>query len=226
MSATSSFAGLFGQSPIRPLQEHMHCVVECAQQVLPFFDAVIANDWKMAQENYAQIVRSENYADTAKKDIRLNLPKSLFMPIPRQDLLNLLSKQDKIANTSKDITGLMLGRKMSVPSALSDAILLFVKTAIETALAAKNVIDELDELIETGFGGREIDLVEKLISRLDELEHKTDDQQVHIRTKLQPLETQLPPVDVVFLYTIIEKIGNLADAAQTVGDQVHIIVAR
>ena len=115
---------------------------------------------------------------------------------------------------------------MSMPSALSDAILLFVRTAIETTLAAKSVIDELDELIETGFGDREIELVEKLISRLDELEHKTDDQQIDIRAKLQPLEAQLPPVDVVFLYAIIEKIGNLADSAHTVGDQIHVIVAR
>jgi uncharacterized protein len=226
MTSSSTFSGLFGHSPIKPLQEHMQCVVECARYLLPFFDAVIKDDWKQAEEHYEQIVKAENRGDTEKKQIRLRLPKSLFMPIPRQDLLNLLTKQDKLANITKDIAGLTLGRKMVVPVDISSQLDLFVKTAVATALAAKKVIDELDELIETGFGGREIDLVEDLISSLDDLEHETDEQQIHIRSLLHPLEAQLPPVDVIFLYTIIERIGNLADAAQTAGDQIHVIVAR
>jgi uncharacterized protein len=226
MNSSSTFSGLFGKSPIRPLQEHMQCVVECTRYLLPFFDAVINEDWKQAEELYERIVEAENKGDTEKKQIRLRLPKSLFMAIPRQDLLNLLTKQDKLANITKDIAGLMLGRKMLLPIEVSPQIHSFVKTAVATALAAKIVIDELDELIETGFGGREIDLVEGLISSLDDLEHETDEQQIHIRSLLHSLEAQLSPVDVIFLYTIIERIGNLADAAQTAGDQIHVIVAR
>ena len=41
-----------------------------------------------------------------------------------------------------------------------------------------------------------------------------------------PLKTELPPVDVMFMYKIFELIGNLADRAQKVGDQIHSIVAR
>jgi uncharacterized protein len=226
MTSSSTFSGLFGNSPIRPLQEHMQCVVECTQNLLPFFDAVINEDWKQAEELYERIVEAENKGDTEKKQIRLRLPKSLFMAIPRQDVLNLLTKQDKLANITKDIAGLMLGRKMLLPIEVSSQIHSFVKTAVATALAAKIVIDELDELIETGFGGREIDLVEGLISSLDDLEHETDEQQIHIRSLLHSLEAQLSPVDVIFLYTIIERIGNLADAAQTAGDQIQVIVAR
>jgi predicted phosphate transport protein (TIGR00153 family) len=226
MSSSTTFAGLFGQSPIKPLQAHMQCVVECAQNLPPFIDAVISEDWNRAEQCYEQIVSAENLGDTRKKEIRLALPKNLFMPIPRQDLLILLSKQDKLANISKDIAGLMLGRKMSIPADLFSQLKLFVETAVDTALAAKKVINELDELIETGFGGREIELVEGFISSIDDLEHETDVQQIQVRALLHPLENDLPPVDVIFLYTIIERIGNLADAAQTAGDQIHVIVAR
>lgn len=226
MSSSSTFSRLFGQSPIKPLQEHMQCVVECTQYLIPFIDAVIKDDWEQANEQYQLIVNAENRADTEKKQIRLGLPKNLFMAIPRQDLLNLLTKQDKLANISKDITGLMLGRKMQVPAEISSQLTVFVKTAVDSALAARKVINELDELIETGFGGREVELVEGLISSLDDLEHETDEQQIQIRRLLHPLEARLPPVDVIFLYTIIERIGNLADAAQTAGDQIHVIVAR
>ena len=134
MSSFNTFAKVFGRSPIKPLQGHMQSVVECAEHMLPFFEAVIKNDWKQAETHFNQIVEAENRADAEKKNIRLHLPKSLFMPIPRQDLLNLLSEQDKIANTTKDISGLILGRKMSIPSAIADALLEFVKTSIKRLL--------------------------------------------------------------------------------------------
>lgn len=226
MSSSNTLANVFGRSPIKPLQGHMQSVVACAEHLLPFFEAVIENNWKQAEAYFEYIVEAENRADAEKKKIRLHLPKSLFMPIPRQDLLNLLSKQDKIANTTKDIAGLIFGREMSVPSVIAESVIEFIKTSIKTALAAKSVIDELDELIETGFGDRSVDLVEKLIFQLEQLEHETDEQQIHIRGQLRALENQLPPVDVIFLYKIIEQIGNLADCAQTTGDQIQIIVAR
>ena len=227
MSSTNTIARVFGRSPIKPLQAHMQSVVECAEYMLPFFEAAIANDWKQAEKHYEQIVDAENRADAEKKKIRLHLPKSLFMPIPRQDLLNLLSKQDKIANTTKDIAGLIFGREMSIPPDISDSLIEFIKTSIKATAAAKSVIDELDELIETGFGGRSIDVVEKLIFRLEQLEHETDEQQIRIRAQLHPLEEEkLSPVDVIFLYKIIKQIGNLADCAQKTGDQILVIVAR
>ena len=37
-----------------------------------------------------------------KKDLRLNMPSSLLMPVARTDLLDLLMIQDKIANSAKD----------------------------------------------------------------------------------------------------------------------------
>lgn len=226
MSSSNTITRVFGRSPIKPLQGHMQSVVECAEYMLPFFEAVIANDWKQAEKHYEQIVDAENRADAEKKKIRLHLPKSLFMPIPRQDLLNLLSKQDKIANTTKDIAGLIFGRELSVPPVIADSLIEFIKTSIKTTSAAKSVIDELDELIETGFGGRSIEIVEKLIFRLEQLEHETDEQQILIRAQLHPLEEELSPVDAVFLYKIIEQIGNLADCAQKTGDQIQVIVAR
>ncbi|HBP75141.1 MAG TPA: phosphate transport regulator, partial [Alcanivorax sp.] len=37
---------------------------------------------------------------------------------------------------------------------------------------------------------------------------------------------ELPPVDVIFLYKIIEWIGDLADRAQKVGGRLQLLLAR
>ena len=158
--------------------------------------------------------------------MRLSLPKSLFMPINRNDLLELISKQDKVANCSKDIAGTILGRKMRIPAEIQGVLSEYLEASIKAVVEASTIVHELDELIETGFGGREVEFIEKLIGKLDELETQSDKHQVTIRAQLHAIEADLPPIDVMFLYKIFELIGNLADRAQKVGDQIHTIVAR
>jgi predicted phosphate transport protein (TIGR00153 family) len=201
-------------------------VMECSQELSAFIDASCNDDWQEAEAVYNKISELENQADEDKKNIRLNLPKSLFMPIGRNDLLELVSKQDQVANTAKDIAGIILGRQMKAPEQLQSQLKDYVNASIKTVAEANTIVHELDELIETGFGGREIEWIEKLIHRLDEMETASDKLQIEIRAALHKIENHLPPVDVMFLYKIIELIGNLADKAQKVGDQIHVIVAR
>ncbi len=226
MSLGSSIAGLFGRSPIKPLQQHYDTVHECACSLGQFFDAVISGDWDKARTLRKQVAELENQADELKKEFRLNLPKSLFLPMPRTDLLELISVQDKVANKAKDISGLMLGREMTIPPTLADAMRSYVQGAIDTSAQAQKAINELDELIETGFSGREIRLEEELIEELDRLERANDEQQIVIRSTLFKLEKELSPVDVIFLYKIIEWVGDLADRAQKVGGRLQMLVAR
>jgi hypothetical protein len=226
MAIGNPLSNLFGRSPITPIQRHMKKVHACSTELTAFFDAVIANDWQTGESQQQKIAKLEHDADDLKKNIRLHLPKSLFMPMPRTDLLELVSMQDKIANKSKDIAGIMLGRKMSIPASMADSMRKYVATAIATANGANNAIQELDELLETGFAGYAIEIVEKLIKELDELEHKNDQLQVQVRAELFELEADMPPVDVMFLYKVIDGIGELADRAQKVGSRLQLLLAR
>lgn len=217
---------LFGKSPFEPIQDHIQKAELCAAALKPFLSAVIAKDWEAAATAQQEIVKLENEADQLKKHIRLNLPSNLFLPVPRSDLLDLLSMQDRIANCAKDIAGLMLGRKMEIPDSLVDNMRTYVDLAISTSSQAKKAIEELDELLETGFRGHEVKVVEKMIEELDTLEYEADQLQVTIRAELFTIERDLPPVDVIFLYKVIEPIGELSDKSQKVGSRLQVIIAR
>ena len=190
-----------------------------------YFDAVLADDWVLAKECQKHIRKLEHDADKLKKNIRLNMPKNLFMPMPRPDLLELVSMQDKVANCAKDIAGIMLGRKMHIPEAMAPLMVEYVAIAVATSAQALKAIQEMDELLETGFRGREVQVVEELIKELDRLENQNDKLQVKVRAKLFGLEKDLPPVDVMFLYKIIDWVGELADRAQQVGSRLQRLIA-
>ncbi|MGN0926980.1 TIGR00153 family protein [Ectopseudomonas mendocina] len=220
------FVSLFGRSPIGPMQQHIAKAHECAANLVPFFEAVMAEDWAKVEQVQQEMSRLEHEADKLKKSVRLHLPKSLFLPVPRSDLLELLSVQDKVANRAKDIAGLMLGRQMAIPQALQQLVRTYVQRSVDASAQALKAMNELDELLETGFAGREAVLVENLIEELGSIENDTDRLQIEVRRNLFKLEKDLPPVDVMFLYQIIDWIGDVADRAQRVGNRLEQLLAR
>jgi uncharacterized protein len=225
MALKSTIAEMLGGSPFQPLKHHMASVMACVDHLPRFVEAVIARDWASAATLREAIADGEHEADRLKKALRRQLPSHLFMAVDRRDLLDMLLMQDKVANKAKDIAGLMLGRRMEVPAALEADFRAYVQRTIDACHQAHRAIRELDALLDTGFRGRETALVGELLSELDRIEHETDRLQVKLREQLLTLERDLPPVDVIFFYQIIDWIGDLADRAQRVGARLQVMVS-
>lgn len=221
-----NFLNLFAQSPLRPLYEHVKKVHECCCLLPNFFEAVFTDNWEKAQEVQKQICVLEKEADKMKRDIRINLPNSLFMPVARTDLLDLITLQDKIANKAKDIAGLILGRHLKVPVDVKNEFMNYINRCLDATKKATEVIHELEDLLETGFRGKEINVVESMVHELDLIEDDTDQLQIALRHELYLREKELNPIDAMFLYKILEKIGDLADQAEKVGSKLEQMISK
>ncbi len=219
-------SALFGRSPIRPIQQHMAKAQSCITLLGDFLEASYNNDWLKAEEIQLAIHNTENEADALKREIRTHLPRSLWLPVSRNDLLEMLQIQDRLANQARDIAGIMLGRKIEIPEELIECVRDYYQKNLNTSMQALKAINELDELLETGFRGSEATLVEGLVVELDELEHQSDVSQVKLRGMLFQIEDSLPPVDVMFLYKIIDRLGELADVSQKVGSRLLLLIAK
>ena len=226
MAQSNYFSRIFGSSPVTPLQKHIDKVVLCVEELIPYFEFVIINDWEQAAKVQAKLVQLENEADEIKNELRMNIPSSLFMPIDRRDVLEVLDLQDLIANKAKDISGLTLGRKMSLPESISNSYMEFLKRCIDATRQAQVAINELDELVVTGFRGDEATRVKKMIEELHTIEAETDEIQITLRAEFYKVEKELSPIDVMFLYKIIEWTGDLADSAQSTGNRLQLMLAK
>lgn len=220
------FSGIFARSPINPLQQHMAKVQACISELEALFEAVIEKDYESVEATQQRISALENEADDLKKELRLHLPKGMFLPVARGDILNVLTMQDRIANRSKDIAGIVTGRKMEIPEPIAESFLKLVSRSVDASAQAQVAINELDELVETGFRGGEVVLVEKMLTKLDDIESDTDTLQRETREILFSIESTLPPVEVMFLYQLIDWSGDLADLAQRVGSRLQLMLAR
>ncbi|NND69117.1 MAG: DUF47 family protein, partial [Halioglobus sp.] len=146
MAGRNPLGSLFGRSPIGPIQEHMKMADEAAQLLPALFKSCDAEDWDAVAAVHGQIVDAERAADKLKRSVRRHLPKSLFLPVPRSDLLTLVGIQDHVANSSKDIAGLIIGRHIRFPDKLQSHVQDFAEACAATSAQALKAIQELDEL--------------------------------------------------------------------------------
>lgn len=223
---TNYLAGIFGPSVLKPLQDHVSVAIGCVERLKPLVEAINQQDFDTAEAEHQKIVELEQQADEQKTILRQQLGMSLLLPIPRRDLLEILRLQDKIANRARDLAGLMIGRKMVFPESLQDEYLRFLESCQQSCLQAQTCIKELDELLETGFGGRVADLVINFLERLDQAESLTDDLKRELENKLMDIEEQINPVQAMFMYRAITLTANLADQANRLGHCVQAQIAR
>jgi hypothetical protein len=222
----TGFTDIIKKSPFGPIRAHMLVSKASVDELINFLKSAIDSDWNEAVKSRKVISDLENQADALKAETRGLLTKSLFLAVPREDILDLIKLADDIPNTVKDISGLMIGRQMEVPAKISSSFLHFAKEAAVISDAASEAVNYIDELFQFSFGGNAAIKMQQLIEKLDSLENKNDQTEINLRAELFAIEKDLPPVNVIFLYDIINKIGELSDRAEQVGHRISLIASR
>ncbi|OEU57197.1 MAG: TIGR00153 family protein [Desulfobulbaceae bacterium S3730MH12] len=225
-SPKSSLSGLLRGSPFKPIQEHMRVVFSCICLIPVLFDALYRKDKQQVFEIAEQIKNLETDADKLKSTFRLSMPKSLFLPVDRKDLLSLIGDQDHIADTAEEIGKILTYRDMDVPEALKELLDELLEGTMEISSEAKEMIERLDELLEVGFGGRELDITSEMIAGVRRSEHNIDAIMHRTRRALFSVESELDPVSVIFWYEIIDLLGRISDQCEDLADRFLLFLSK
>ncbi|MBT6426583.1 MAG: TIGR00153 family protein [Rhodospirillaceae bacterium] len=226
MAVMSPLMKVFGQSPFKPLQQHMRVAVNCANEVPGLFAAVHDDDMEKVEKIRQQIYAFENEADDIKNELRTHLPKSIFMPVDRRDLLEILDLQDSIADTAQDIAGMMVVRRMKLPQPVHQPMLALASRCVDACNQLAKIMDEMDELLETGFRGPEADKVMQMIDELNKIETDTDVQAIAVMRLLFEHEEEIGAVSTIMWDRVIHWIGDLANFAERAGNRHRLLLAR
>lgn len=203
----------------------MYCVYKGTKYLIMLVEGMNGDDESLVVAAHQAITESEHFADDMKKELRHNLPRGFLMPVDRRDLLDVLWMQDQIINQAKDIAGMVVGRKMRLPENMQELFLQYTERCVAAVKQALEVINELDELVETGFRGMEVERVEEMLNELGRIEHETDECQFKLCNILFTQEDSLRATDVMFTYRLIEWTGRVADNAQRVGSRLQLMLA-
>ncbi len=212
---------LFGKSPFSPLQLHMEKVTACVAKVEELFKAMGNHDeiCRIAEE----ISRLEHEADLTKNYIRNHLTKGLFLLIDRADLLEILSIQDSIADKAEDIGVLLTLRKLQPDAAFQKNFEPFLKKNLACVSGVSRIMQELDELLETSFGGSEAEKVRQMTEAVALMEHEADVLQEPLLKALFNNDDLPTPVFTLWM-KICQEVGALSNLSEKLANRIRMLL--
>jgi len=217
-----SIINVFGRSPFVPLQMHMEKVVECIGQIPKVLEAYRQKDSKKVESIADKLSKLEHEADLIKHDIRNSLPRGLFMPVDRSKLLKILNLQDGIANRAENVGILLTFKQAKSFKGFDAAFDTFLDKCLVTFDLARNIIEQLDELLETGFGGIEAQKVHEMIDEVSRKEYESDVCQRELVRLLLTHEDSISYGDFFLWTRVIQQIGGIADRSDNLAAVIRI----
>lgn len=220
-----TIARLFGKSPFAPLNVHLGKVHSCVLKLQEMLLALQNN----SNPDYAAFVKEisklEYEADLTKNDLRNHLPKSLFLPIDRYDLLQILHIQDSIADSCEHIAiTLTLSSTITIPEGLRDDFKAYVDKTLETFDKAHLVILEFDNLIASTFGGTEAEKVRAMSEQVALLEHQTFKIKNTLLRKLFGMAEQMPYHTFYLWLKLFEEIARVSKLSEHLCGRVRMVL--
>lgn len=225
MAIGNALGKLFGKSPLRPLQEHMRKVHDAAAHLPGLVAAAQSGDWEQAAVLHKEMMRLASDADKLKLALRMDLRQSVFMPVNRSDLLELLTSQDLVADESEIIANLVMSRKITLPEKTSAPFDAFLSGVVATVDFAHSAVMELDEVFEVGFAQKEIDVVYRKLRSLLKQEAAVKKLDAKLRGSLRKVEGSIDPLEAMFIYQLVDRVGTIGRHAERIGNRLLIMIS-
>ncbi|MFI5334326.1 MAG: TIGR00153 family protein [Chlamydiales bacterium] len=219
-----TIARLFGKSPFAPLQSHMNKVASCMEKLSSVFETLHKVDREKLDKLVTSLCELEHEADITKNDIRNHLPKSLFLPIDRGHFLEILALQDSIADKTEDIGILLTLRPLAPFKNLNEEIQALFKKSSLVFWDAKHVIEEIDELLESSFGGLEAEKVKEMVENTAYKEHEVDLMQRILMKQLFAQGESLSAPDFYLWHKLIEEVYLLANLSEKLANRIRMVL--
>lgn len=214
--------GIFGRSPFASLHSHMEIVDQCVKMLPKLFEALKNKDIPTLEMIAEKISEQEHHADLTKNNIRNHLPKSIYLPIERQHLLDILSLQDDIADKAQDIGVLATLKSLEILPSFQEDFDQFLAKNIESFESARQIINEMHELLETSFGGLEAEKVRGMVDHVGYQEHEVDLIQRRLLKNLYKDDRQMSYSSFYLWQKIFEEVGSISNLSEKLANRVRL----
>ena len=216
-----TIAKLFGRSPFVPLQSHMTKVCACVDTIVEAFEALARGDYEQIDALAKVISELEHEADQVKYDIQNHLPKRMFLAVDRGKLLEILSTQDSIADKCENIAVLLTLKRIGMPPVLREMFKSYLTKNVEAFYAARDIIEQFDELVATRFGGVEAERVKQMVDTVAYKEHEVDLIQRDLLKVLFSLDDQMSVSEFHLWNHIVRQVSELSNVSERLANRVR-----
>ena len=218
-------ANLLVRSPLPQFTQLLDAVQRTADCVPELLSLLVAQDYRGLERMAREVSNLEAMADASKNELRSRMPVRLMLPVDRRDVLRLISELDAIADCAEDVGVILTLRRFEVPPPLVEPLQDFIHDVMAVVRAASDLVRMTDELISASFSGKAAERAISQVKEIGRLEHLADKRQDQCAKVLFRSEDELSPVAIFMWTKLLNKIGDIANHAENVGDQFRLFVA-
>ncbi len=194
---------------------HMELVASCCHELAKAYDVYLRGSREEFEEEAKSMRRLETQADDARRQVELAIYSGAFMPIHREDYLNLAEMIDKVADDSVAVVNLLQLTRIKIPKAAKGEIADMIEKTIQC-------VDALQECVSICIVNRKE--AASLASRIEELEETIDKEEFDLRAALYGMK--ISGYDKILLNDLVEKIGDISDTAEDASDLIVIMISK
>ena len=213
------------KSPFEQLLKHMGKVNECVDILGDGLLRYYKGDYKSFSEIAENVSMLEHEADLIKSNLRNHLPTSLFIPVDKGNFLWALREQDKILDHAENLAKMLDMRHTKIPKELQKVFIEHAKLVVKTVKAMEDAVENIQDLVETGFVKREREQTKEFVHKVHEYEWKADQKKYEMTKGIYKLEKKLDPMDMYHLMKIADLVDDIADHAENVADWLRAMIA-
>lgn len=220
----STIGKLFRRSPFGSLQRHMEQVALCVAKMGESLEAFEQGRWGDLERLAGEVSQLEHQADQIKDDIRLHLRTKFYLAVDRNRLQQVLTLQDSLADVAEDVCVLLTYKQLEIPAGVRDKFQAFRNSNVEAFLLVECIIRELDELVQSGFGGAEAEKIRAMVHEVAVMEHTADTIQHDLLKALYANEAEMSYGSFYLWMRLTRELANLSNKSENLANGVQAML--
>ena len=217
------FESRIGPSVFKSYYEHAEKVFETVENMNACVKS--ACDGKNIEEYITATSKSELEADKIKSEIRDVLRGSVRLAVDKLVFLELVSRQDRIADYAENVTEILSFRKLYDNKEAQKLVLQLADSVTATVEEYRKTVERFEYLLESAFSNKEKDIMHKHIGKVNDLEHEAD----LIEAKAASFvftNGDDQPLAAAHMYRLIQRLDDVANAAETAANSLLPIISK
>ena len=169
--------------------------------------------------------KSELKADKIKNKIREVLRGSVRLAVDKPVFLDLVSRQDRIADYAENVTEILSFRELYDNAEAQSLVLKLAEAVTATVEEYQKTVGRFEYLLESAFANKEKEIMHQHIARVNELEHKADKAEAKAAAFVFSNGDD-QPLAAAHMYRLIQRLDDVANAAETAANSLLPIISK
>ncbi|MDP7471431.1 MAG: DUF47 family protein, partial [Vicinamibacterales bacterium] len=132
--------------------------------------------------------------------------------------------QDSLADRAEDVVVLLTFKRLKILPGIADQFREFRDLNIKAVNLVSEIINQLDELVEAGFGGTAADKIREMVHNVAYAEHEVDLIQRKLLRDLFGHETELSPGDLYLWLQLIHELASLSNGSENLANRTMVVL--